>query len=108
MRAVLQPERKEAPLSAIDLSPLVPPWPELEPADEMSPEKISACIDRLEQESRDAAGWGTDRAAVLLILGVGNWLMLSDPPPSEDAVSRLNDLLGQYEGPVGTESRRFG
>jgi hypothetical protein len=105
MPAVLQPERKEAPLSATDLSPLVPPWPELGPADEMSPEKISACIDRLDRESRAAFDWGSSKAAEILVLCVGNWLMLSDPPPSEEAVNRLNGILGRYDP---TESRRFG
>jgi hypothetical protein len=101
MPAVLQPERKEAPLSATDLSPLVPPWPELERAGEVSHDEI---VERLERECSAAREW-SHRAAELLVIAVGNWVMLSEPPPSEETVNRLNRLLGQFDW---TESRRFG
>lgn len=86
-------------MSATDLSPLVPPWIELEPVGEMSEDQI---LDRLEQEVSAAREW-SPKGAELLILAVGNWVMLIDH--SDEAVNRLNDLLGQFGF---TESRRFG
>jgi hypothetical protein len=91
------------PLTTEEFEELVAPWRELEPPGGLEEDEL---VERLGREADEAAALGDAgrRAAVGLVIAVGDWEVLTGK--RQAVFDKANELLDKYGGKE--LSRRFG